>query len=572
LGRLNMFPGDDPSIAGYRASAATARFSRLVAARLYGPHRPFGYAYGGSGGAFKTISGVENTRGVWDGSVPFVQGSPQSMPNVFTVQAHAMRILQGKFPGIVDAIEPGGSGDMYAGLNDEERDALQEVTRMGFPPRAWYAHQRIAFGYTGVFSTLIDNLLKWDPTYVSDFWSKPGYLGAAPPASLTAARVHHETTISAVILSDEAAALGLPLPITVQQAGTDVIVPAALRLAALPAGDLRGAGLKLTSGAAAGSTFYIIGVAGDLVIVGFGEANIQALASVAANDSIELDNAAYLASQTYHRHQLPGPDYPVWDQFLAPDGTPRYPQRAELLGPKYAFDGAGSLQSGHFDGKMIVVETLMDEAAYPWQADWYHTKVQAALGGAIDDQYRLYFIDHAMHTGLPANDDVAKPASATRMVVYTGVYQQALRDVSAWVEQGIIPPAGTRYQVVDGQVEVPPTAAERRGVQPVVSLTVAGGARADVAVGDEVELSGSAEVPDGAGLIVAAEWDFEGVGDYPLKSPVTPSTQLALSAKHTFSAPGTYFPVLRVTLQREGDASTPYTRILNIARVRVVVE
>ena len=28
---------------------------------------------------------------------------------------------------------------MYAGLNREEREALAEVTRMGFPPRAWFA-------------------------------------------------------------------------------------------------------------------------------------------------------------------------------------------------------------------------------------------------------------------------------------------------------------------------------------------------------------------------------------------------------------------------------------------------
>ena len=37
---------------------------------------------------------------------------------------------------VFDAMEPGGSGDMYAGLNDEERAVLAEVTRMGFPPPA----------------------------------------------------------------------------------------------------------------------------------------------------------------------------------------------------------------------------------------------------------------------------------------------------------------------------------------------------------------------------------------------------------------------------------------------------
>ena len=39
------------------------------------------------GGAFKTISCFENRIDVWDGAVPFVHGSPVSMPNLFTVQA-----------------------------------------------------------------------------------------------------------------------------------------------------------------------------------------------------------------------------------------------------------------------------------------------------------------------------------------------------------------------------------------------------------------------------------------------------------------------------------------------------
>lgn len=44
----------DPTIGAFRASAAVASHSRLVAAAGYGQHRPFGYAYGGSGGAYRT--------------------------------------------------------------------------------------------------------------------------------------------------------------------------------------------------------------------------------------------------------------------------------------------------------------------------------------------------------------------------------------------------------------------------------------------------------------------------------------------------------------------------------------
>jgi hypothetical protein len=33
---------------------------------------------------------------------------------------------------------------MYAGLNDEEKQALTEVTKMGFPLEAWFAYKRWA--------------------------------------------------------------------------------------------------------------------------------------------------------------------------------------------------------------------------------------------------------------------------------------------------------------------------------------------------------------------------------------------------------------------------------------------
>ena len=169
---------------GYRASAAVARYSRVLAAEMYGEHRPYGYVYGGSGGAFKTIGCFENTADVWDGAVPFVGPTPMSMPYVFSVQAHAMRLLWDKFPDIVDAIEPGGGGDMYAGLTVEQREALAEVTRMGCPPRSWFDVERVARGYTGVWSVLADNVVRNDPTYFDDFWTVPGYLGHDAPESL----------------------------------------------------------------------------------------------------------------------------------------------------------------------------------------------------------------------------------------------------------------------------------------------------------------------------------------------------------------------------------------------------
>lgn len=574
-GRTTMFPGDDPTI-NYRASAASARYSRVVAADMYGPHRPYGYVFGGSGGAYKTLACFENAIGVWDGALPYVMGSPVSIPNLFTVQAHAMRVLRDKFPSIVDALEPGGSGDMYEGLNIEEREALAEVTRMGFPPRAWFNVQRIALGYTGVFSSLVDNLVKWDPEYFEDFWNVPGYLGANPPESLTRARIQHKTKISKVVKASEAVAMGLRVSMPARLAERGVEMPAAIQIESMPEGNLQGAALNLLSGEGKGHIFYITGAIGDLLMVGFGEAHFRALVSIKAGDEVMIDNSVYLAAQTYHRHQVPPSDeYYVWNQYKAV-GKPIYPQRPEILGFRYAPSGGGAVQSGCFAGKMIVVEAMMDEAAYPWQADWYRSRVREAQGPGFEDNFRLYFVDHAMHTTQSARPNDPRPVVTTRTVNYTGVLHQALRDLSNWVEKGLVPPPSTVYKMEDGQVVVPPTATERKGVQPVVTLTANGGVRAEVAVGENVEFIGVIEVPRGTGTVVGAEWDFEGAGDFPIAEKFDFSnnsfSRMTVKTTYAFSKPGTYFPVLRGSSHRNGDFKAKFARIPNIGRVRVIVK
>ena len=224
---------------------------------------------------------------------------------------------------------------------------------------------------------------------------------------------------------------------------------------------------------------------------------------------------------------------------------------------------------------MIVVQALMDEASCPWQGDWYRSQVEAALGDGLDDHYRLWFVDHALHTSPVVAPDDPRPVRTTRVIPYVGVVQQALRDLSAWVEQGLAPPPSTTYEIDDGQVRVPATAAARRGIQPVVTLTANGRERADVAVGEPVELSVEIEVPSGAGVVVGAEWDLEGAGDFPVveefDDPASSSTRKQVKTTYAFSAPGTYFPALRATVHRHGDYRSPFARVQNLGRVRVVV-
>lgn len=48
------------------------------------------------------------------------------------------------------------------------------------------------------------------------------------------------------------------------------------------------------------------------------------------------------------------------------------------------------------------------------------------------------------------------------------------------------PPQATRYEITNGQVEVPSTAADRRGIQPVVDLKVNDDSVADVSVDESI--------------------------------------------------------------------------------------
>lgn len=565
----------DPTITAYRANAAAARYSRQVAQKVYGTdQRPFGYAYGGSGGGYRTIGSIENTEGVWDGAVPYVIGSTMAIPNMFSVRMHAMRLLKDKFPQIVDAVEPGGSGDPYAGLTREQADALREVTRMGFPPQAWFGYRNM--GVHG-FAALYQGVRAADPGYFTDFWTKPGYLGFDHPESFDRYRIQFETTVSAPVTAAEAARLRIytnpyhdadrggvdtafQLPTGVE--GDRVV---GFRLAKTPPEvDFLGGDMIIHSGTAENKELALARIVGDVVVLGVADAAV--VERVKAGDQVTVENSNFLAAQTYHRHQVPGPDFPVWDQFRDADGKPIYPQRPRLIGPLFVQAASGSTMTGEVDEKMIVVASLWDREAMPWQADWYRQRVARYLGDRVDRHFRLYYTDHALHGDEPRLEDPA------RVVSYQGMLQQALRDLAGWVEQGVAPPPGTEYEIVDGQVVVPASAPDRKGLQPVVTLRVAGGKHAELAVGEPVKLTGTIAVPPGAGAVIAAEWDFDGTGTFPVISPVSPGkVEITVSTNHTFDKPGIYFPALRGASQRQGDPDTPYGVIRNLDRVRIVV-
>ena len=443
---------------------------------------------------------------------------------------------------------------------------------MGFPPRSWFGHRTMGMH---AFPLLYQGMLMADPSYFEEFWTQPGYLGYEAPPSLRRDRVQHRCEIAAIITENEAAALGLPWGSQPGQSrgGVDTAwrgpgearpIPVAVRLSRAPAVDTQGGELIVTSGVSAGARLGLLSVVDDIALFGPGDGSAMAL--LQPGDAVEVDNSGFLAAQTYHRHQVPETDdYPVWDQFRNPDGSPKYPQRPMILGPLFAAAAAGTVQTGRFDGKMIVVESLLDREALPWQADWYRSKAREHFGRRLDDHFRLWFTDNALH------GDDAIQESPTHTISYLGVLHQALRDLSRWVEEGVAPPASTRYEVVDGQVIVPADATRRKGIQPVVSFTVDGAARAEILVGDEVVLRAVAQVPEGAGSIVSVEWDLDGAGTFPIAEPIDVADNVVVERRRSFARAGVYFPVVRVVSHREGDTTSAYARIQNLARVRVVV-
>ncbi len=148
-------------------------------------------------------------------------------------------------------------------------------------------------------------------------------------------------------------------------------------------------------------------------------------------------------------------------------------------------------------------------------------------------------------------------------------------DLALWVEEGVEPLPSSHYEVDGGHVLVPDSAAERGGLQPVVSLNANGSKYAHAKAGEPVHFTAEAEVPEGAGSLTFVEWSFEGETDFPEKGKwelCDNGQRGTAKAVHVFEKPGTYFAVVRVKSERSGDKTEPFTQIRNIDRARVMVE
>ncbi len=580
----------------WKSSAAAAEYSRQVAREYYGCGRPYGYVFGGSGGGYKTIACIENTN-AWDGACPYVIGSPYSLPNTITLHVQGMRTLRHVMGKIVDALDAGGSGAMYEGLNEDEAKMLKEVTLMGFPPQAWFMEAAGRWD-DGSLPVLMPGIRQHDPQYFKDFWEKPGYLGTEPGSNAIRDRLQFKSKVVSVHLPGEKLAETEEYSNGVDTAWKKALVDgggAWIELEEVPQGEdlyLKGVNIGFETGAAVGKNMLLGDMKGSGITIGmcYGMDNMEeVLKSIQPGDIVTLDNSDYIAVQSYYRHQVP-PDagFHAWDQFRKEDGTPAIPQRDDIMGP--GFCGTGTVQEGTIQGKVILTQALMDESTCPWCGDWYRSAVRRAKGN--EDDFRIYYYERCLHGDVSALD--------TDMIVnYIGGLKQALLDISDWVERGIEPRQSSVYEMEGGCVHIAGTARERKGIQPVITLTANGGACAHVKVGEPVVLEAVAQVPEGAGKVTEIRFSFSDpmFGTYAKKieagDPMsfleqgrsgrvegtldTYVTEEGLQAgracaQTSYDKSGTYFATAFVKSQRRGDKQDAFTQVRNLARARVVVE
>ncbi|KXJ86340.1 hypothetical protein Micbo1qcDRAFT_209037 [Microdochium bolleyi] len=540
---------------GFRADAAAAKVARKVAAEYYkiGCRRIYGYVYGASGGSLQTVGAIENTRGVWDGAVPMLQATPVSFLNNPSVRALLGLVLKDKAALIADAVSPGGH-DPRSVLSAFEREMLDEATQMGIPLGSLETFDLVTD--SAVLGRFSDNVAGLDPTYAQDFWSAPGYLGTEQSelGNVIRASVVNQTARVTQVRSINNETIHL----TLEDA------PEAQPGLHFELVSVNGDSIGAITGSLSGTTLVVEASNNEAVFILLEEGS-----------HIKTDNLLFIAVHPYYRYQVPADD--AWygfDQFRDAQGRPIGPQRIVDASRSASESTSQGRFTGDIQGKVIAVNNLLDYDAFPWHADWYRSQVERALGQErAHDNYRLWYNEHADHTFAAGfeGEFVPDASRAARVVDASPMVHQALRDLSAWVEQGIEPPGNTNYTVVDGQVLVAETASRRYGIQPSVVLLAGGSSRFDAVAGTTVSFEAVAEVPAGAGKIILIEWDFFGVGDFAA-APLTSSNEtVEAKASFTYAEPGVYFPVIRVTAHRDGEQGDAFGRVTNLGRCRVVV-
>lgn len=562
---------DDPMMAQYLADAHVARYSKQLAEEIYGRAPHHGYRYGGSGGSVRTIMAMENVRDVWDGSVPHLVPSVATANFGFSISSLATRVLGTDLERVIDAVDAGGSGNPFEHLDLEQRQILASMYRAGFPRGAEFS-LRNPFEQLLVWAWRGPAMIAADPEYFrTDFWSAPGYAGCDEFAKLephiveTTVRVVRVVRAAQIVDTDaESGTTG-----DVQAQGGGRVLPTGVAIeGAEDTSSLPGCRIEILTGKVAGRELFCVSAFnGVLNAMALGDAGNELFEGVEPGDEISLSNRSVLAFGYLHRHQSYA-DLPEFEQFKV-DGISIFPQRST--------DAPDDLPTftGNFHGKMIMVQNLQDRGTWPTGPVYYERSARPHLGRELDNRFRVYYNERAAHLPGSKQPKGNAPVTTTRLIDFQGIVEQAVRDLIDWVEQDREPPVGSAYHLgPDLGVTVPAAATERGGIQPVVSATVNGAARAEIKAGDEVEFEVLAQTPPDTGGIIAVSWDWYGTGEFAFGHDDVDGKDSSLrrTVRHRYSEPGTYFATVRVTAHRDGDPNARFRRCDNLARVRVVVE
>jgi hypothetical protein len=557
------------AVATHRHQAAATMVAAAYANRLYGnTAKVYNYFWGCSGGGIVGMAAAENTTGIWDGVQPQCLG-PSGVANYhsFFWQAHyTAAVPEAKRKAIAEAAAPGGSGDIYAGLNEEEKAVLNEFISAGYPLAV------IGNSFTGL--PLVDpiGIRMADPSYEDDFWSKPGYAGTNPPNYLKAALIDGWATITGITRDAAGKITAIRFdPATVPPAGT--VGDGYLEFWVYgPDGKTRLIDPERPLGVSDRPRYSLQGpfdrATGTLTLAGTQPQrrgppqpisnSPLLLDALKVGSKVRVNNRFILSIFYYPRHSnIPGAR--SYDQYRNADGSAKYPQREDisvLLRGNYGTMG-GRVETGEIKTKTMIMEGMGDNLSWPLFNASYAEQVQRAIGKEKAEQMmRFYLHDNGNHStggGEP------------------GIFQQSIQDLMAWAERGIAPPRSTQYTIRNGQVIAAPRAADRHGLQPVMTLTANGAARAVVGVGQPVNLAAVIEMPPKTGPVVQYNWTVDGTAEAPTNL-TSPQPQVNVTRTMTFDKPGTYVVRLIVHGQRDGLLDPPNrTLVRNYKDVRVVV-
>lgn len=569
------FPGSGRGFSNeyelWGASAQSARYGKKLAEEMYGPRdQIFGYVHGGSGGGARSGQCLENDPDVWQGGVPYV-GIGQSTQ--WSPWALTWLYARERFAQIIDAVEPGGSGNPFEGLSSRQRTALADLYRRGWPRGA---DTQLAPFTAWAFTMYATE--EHDQAYFTDFWTQPGYLGHDDPDALKDVLIKERATVQQVIPASQVDSLFSNMHVRMATAGAVNADPMwGARLDIEDPDRIYMAHIRILTGAAAGRELLVADTDKG-VISPFNEMTPEVWEGVQPGDEVEIDNTRFVAWCHYHWYAVQNPDTGgLFDSCLAPwsvDGRPIHPQR----GIPPVSEAAPTAYKRMLSNKMIYVQATHDAQVWPTTVFPYVEELSRNLGDKLKDHFRLWFAENAPHGNPlflgPALTPEKDPGVwDSRLVSYDPVVAQALRDVIAWVEDDVAPPTYTGYQLTpDNALVLADSAAERGGVQPVVSATVNGGRRAEVKTGESVTFTGEGEQPPGMGSIVSADWDFLGRGQWQPGSESVDggSSTISSTVTHVYDSPGTYFACFRVGAHRDG-AKGRGQAVTNLHRVRVVV-